>query len=429
MKVLILGGGAREHALAWAVAKSEKVADVYVLPGNGGTADEPKVTNVPINIDDIGAILRFAQENEIDLTIVGPEKPLATGIVDIFKEHGLVCFGPSGCAVSLETSKVFSKNLLIDLGIPTPRSVLVSVFEEAEYYIRTLTPPFVVKPDGLTGGKGVVVANSIEEGVITAKQMLVDQIYGDAGQTILVEEYIQGEEATFTAIVDGDTIVPLATSRDHKQAQTGNIGPMTGGMGAFSPVPDIEQSSNMIAERYVAPIIQWLKDEGAPYVGFFYLGLKVHDGIPYVLEINIRLGDPEAVPILMRLESDFVDLILAATEQRLDSYQSQVKWSPKHAVGVVAASRGYPGSYQTGIRIHGLSDSYGKHTKVFHSGTEKRDVGTFTTGGRILVSGALGDTLGQAKTLAYNPLYNIISFNNMVFREDIGHDDDIRNWD
>ncbi len=418
MKVLIIGGGGREHAMAWKAAQSQQVRAVYVAPGNAGTAREPKCRNIPIAADDIEALLAFAQDEAIDLTLVGPEMPLVKGIVDRFASHGLRCLGPSRLASRLEGSKSFAKRFMAAHGIPTAAFATFTEIEPAIAYIRKIGPPLVVKADGLAAGKGVIIAQSEEEAIRTVKEMLEKQVFGEAGKRVVIEEFLKGEEASFIVLVDGRHILPLATSRDHKARDDGDKGPNTGGMGAYSPTPAITPAmENLILDKIIRPTVEGMAEEGHPYRGFLYAGLMLTDGAPKVLEFNCRLGDPEAQPILMRLRSDFMEACEAALEGCLD--RIQLSWDPRFALGVVMASQGYPGPYRKGDIIYGLPEREEEDVKVFHAGTAEKDGRIVTAGGRVLCVTALGKTLADARTRAYEVVQQI-HWEGAFYRRDIG---------
>jgi phosphoribosylamine--glycine ligase len=419
MKVLIVGGGGREHALAWKVAQSSRVRAVYVAPGNGGTQLEPRVDNLAIPADDIPALRRFAVHEQIDLTIVGPEAPLVAGIVDAFQEAGLRCFGPSRRAAQLEGSKAFSKDFLARHGIPTARYRVFDQVQAAKAYVRGGDFPVVVKADGLAAGKGVVIAQSEAEACGAIDDMLEGNAFGVAGHRVVVEEFLHGEEASFIVMADGEHVLPLATSQDHKARDDGDRGPNTGGMGAYSPAPVITPEIHArVMDEIIHPTLTGMADEGIPYTGFLYAGLMIDAaGVPRVLEFNCRLGDPEAQPILMRLRSDLVELCLAACDRRL--HTTGAVWDERVALGVVLAAGGYPNHYAQNDVISGWS-AQAADCKVFHAGTRYVDGTLVTTGGRVLCVCALGDTVATAHQKAYG-LISRIHWRNMYHRADIGH--------
>ena len=421
MKVLVIGGGGREHALAWQCARSDRVEQVFVAPGNAGTAGEPGVENLPIDADDIDGLLRFAAEHAIDLSIVGPEAPLVAGIVDHFQERGLKCFGPLAKSAQLEGSKRFTKEFLQRHHIPTAAYASFDSLAPALDYIRSQGAPLVVKADGLAAGKGVIVAHTVTEAEDAAAAMLDEGAFGSAGASIVVEQFLQGEEVSFIAMVAGDVILPLATSQDHKARDDGDEGPNTGGMGAYSPAPVVTPAMHeRIMHEVMQPTVRGLAAEGMPYTGFLYAGLMIDaEGIPHVLEFNCRFGDPETQPILMRMRSDLPALCLAALDGTLD--QHQVEWDPRAALGVVLAAGGYPNSYTKGAVISGLESIQGDDVKVFHAGTALDDQGRVTTsGGRVLCAVALGDTVAAAQGRAYE-VVDAIQWDGMFCRRDIGY--------
>ncbi|MGD8574858.1 MAG: phosphoribosylamine--glycine ligase, partial [Gammaproteobacteria bacterium] len=388
MKVLVIGGGGREHALAWKLAQSRGVSRVFVAPGNAGTASEPSVENVDIAATDLEALRDFALAEHVGLTVVGPEAPLVAGIVDLFRQADLRCFGPDRRAARLEGSKIFAKDFLSRHHIPTAQYRTFTDPDLAADYIRQHGAPVVVKADGLAAGKGVVVARSVDEAVQAVQDMLAGNAYGDAGHRVVVEDFLEGEEASFIVMCDGSHILPLATSQDHKARDEGDRGPNTGGMGAYSPAPVVTPAVHeRIMDEVIKPTVAGMAADGSPYTGFLYAGLMIGpDGTPRVMEFNCRFGDPETQPILMRLNSDLAALCDAALDQRLDSLS--VEWDPRAALGVVMAAGGYPGSYRKGDVIEGL-DAKLPDTKVFHAGTSERDGKVLTAGGRVLCVVAL----------------------------------------
>ena len=420
MKVLIVGGGGREHALAWKAAQSTRAEKIFVAPGNAGTARERKCENVAIGAEDIDGLLHFALGSGIDLTIVGPEAPLVLGIVDRFREAGLRCFGPSRAAAQLEGSKIFAKDFLARHHIPTAAYGSFTDAAQAEAYIRRIGAPIVVKADGLAAGKGVIIAQTTEEAVTAAHAMLAGNAFGEAGQRVVVEEFLAGEEASFIVMVDGKHVLTLATSQDHKRLRDQDQGPNTGGMGAYSPAPVVTpQIHDRVLREVIEPTVRGMAAEGHPYTGFLYAGLMISaDGTPRVLEYNCRFGDPETQPIMMRLRSDLLDLLEAAVEGRLDGAQAQ--WDPRVALGVVMAAAGYPGPYRKGDVIRGLDVKTGPEQKVFHAGTVVSNGEVLTAGGRVLCATALGDSVAEAQRLAY-ALARSISWNGVQYRTDIGH--------
>jgi phosphoribosylamine--glycine ligase len=419
MKALIVGGGGREHALAWKAAQSERVKRVYVAPGNAGTAVEHIIENVPIDSEDIPRLVAFAHERRIDLTIIGPEVPIVAGVVDEFEKVGLRCFGPSKSAARLESSKAFSKAFLARHAIASADYASFADAAAAEAYIRRRGVPIVVKADGLAAGKGVTIAFDADEAVAAAARMLSGEAFGDAGRRIVVEDYLQGEEASFIALVDGEHILPLASSQDHKPRDEGDTGPNTGGMGAYSPAPVVTEAVHQrILHEIMAPTVAGLAAEGMPYRGFLYAGLMIAaDGSPKVLEFNCRAGDPEMQPLLMRLKTDLTVLCDATFAGRL--HETACQWDERAALGVVAAAAGYPAQYPCGETISGL-DADLPNTKIFHAGTRQERERIVTAGGRVLCVCALGQTILEAQTLAYERLRHI-HWPNLYYRRDIGY--------
>ena len=419
MKILVIGGGGREHALAWKAAQSKDVEIVYVAPGNAGTALEPRLQNVAINADDIQALAAFAESNQIDLTIVGPEAPLVLGIVDTFQAAGLRCFGPTQGAAQLEGSKAFTKDFLARHHIPTAAYGNFTDIDEAVAYIRQQGAPIVVKADGLAAGKGVILAQTEDEAITAVKDMLAGNAFGEAGHRVVIEEFLTGEEASFIVMVDGEHILPMATSQDHKARNEGDTGPNTGGMGAYSPAPVVTPEIHQRAMREVIePTVRGMAAEGHPYTGFLYAGLMIgSDGTPKVLEYNCRFGDPETQPIMMRLQSDLVALCNAALDGELDAISTQ--WDPRPSLGVVLAAGGYPASYNKGDIIEGLPAET-QDSKVFHAGTAEKGGQIVTNGGRVLCAVALGDSVAEAQKQAYQ-LVDQIHWNGMYCRRDIGY--------
>lgn len=419
MKVLVIGGGGREHALAWKAAQSENVSKVFVAPGNAGTALEDKLENVAIGAEDINGLKAFASENEIDLTIVGPEAPLVVGVVDQFTEAGLRCFGPSAGAAQLEGSKAFTKDFLARHNIPTGSYANFTEIDPAVAYIKKQGAPIVIKADGLAAGKGVIVAMTEEEAITAVKDMLAGNAFGDAGHRVVIEEFLAGEEASYIVMVDGEHILPMATSQDHKAALDGDKGPNTGGMGAYSPAPVVtpEIDARIMAE-VIEPTVKGMAAEGNAYTGFLYAGLMISaDGTPKVIEYNCRFGDPETQPIMMRLKSDLVALCNAALDKKLD--QTSIEWDSRPALGVVLAAGGYPADYAKGDVISGIPTAT-TDSKVFHAGTTEKDGQTVTNGGRVLCAVALGNNVSEAQAKAYE-VAKQISWNGMNFRTDIGY--------
>ena len=420
MKILVVGSGGREHALAWKTAQSANVDKVYVAPGNAGTAIEPKLENVNIDVTDIDGLIKFAKAEKITLTIIGPEVPLVMGVVDAFQAEGLACFGPSKGAAQLEGSKAFTKDFLARHKIPTGAYGNFTEIDPAIAYVEKIGAPIVIKADGLAAGKGVILAQTNDEANAAIKDMLAGNAFGDAGHRVVIEEFLYGEEASFIVMVDGKNILSLATSQDHKARDNGDTGPNTGGMGAYSPAPVVTQEiHDRIMKEVIEPTVQGMADEGNPYTGFLYAGIMVApDGTPNVLEYNCRFGDPETQPIMMRLKSDLADLCLAALDGKLDT--QTVEWDKRCSVGVVLAAGGYPDAYEKGIEIHGLPTDSAEDNKVFHAGTVEKDGKIVTNGGRVLCAVALGDTVTQAQASAYE-LVNKISWDHVYFRTDIAH--------
>jgi len=420
MKVLIIGSGGREHALAWHVAKSDQVETVYVAPGNAGSGLEPGVANISLASEDIEGLLAFASENRVDLTIVGPEAPLVAGVVDRFTAAGLPCFGPTAAAARLEGSKAFAKDFMARNGIPTAAYGNFTDIDEAIIFIRQHGAPIVVKADGLAAGKGVIIAHTTEEAEMAVRDMLAGNAFGEAGHRVVVEEFLSGEEASFIVMADGQHVLALATSQDHKARDEGDLGPNTGGMGAYSPAPVIDDELHKKAmETVILPTIRGMAEQGAPFTGFLYAGLMISpDGETKVLEFNVRFGDPETQPIMMRLQSDLAELCLAAIDGNLD--QVEARWDPRPALGVVMAAGGYPGDYSKGHVISGLEVANQGETRVFHAGTGSLDGQVVTTGGRVLCVCAMADNVNEAAGAAYSGC-DRISWEGAFFRRDIGH--------
>ncbi|MGB5245187.1 MAG: phosphoribosylamine--glycine ligase [Woeseia sp.] len=420
MKVLIVGGGGREHALAWKCAQSELVREVLVAPGNAGTALEARVRNVAVAADDIDGLLEIAALEVIDLTIVGPEAPLVAGIVDRFRERGLPCFGPSAAAAQLEGSKAFTKDFLKRHNIPTAAYETFTDVEPAVSYLQKTGAPVVIKADGLAAGKGVVVAQTLAEAEAAVREMLGARRFGEAGARIVIEEFLQGEEASFIVMCDGDSVLPLATSQDHKARDDGDVGPNTGGMGAYSPAPVVtEKMQQRVMREVIEPTLAGLASDGITYSGFLYAGLMIgSDGVPRVLEFNCRFGDPETQPILARLNTDLVALCRAAVSGKLR--EQQVQWDPRAALGVVMAAGGYPESYKKGNKIKGLPNTEDGASKVFHAGTALEQDAVVTAGGRVLCVVGLGTTVSEARDCAYAQVEKI-QFDGAFWRRDIGY--------
>jgi phosphoribosylamine--glycine ligase len=420
MKVLIVGGGGREHALAWKAAQSDRVDQVFVAPGNPGTASEDKVSNVDIAAEDISALKTFAEKEEIDLTIIGPENPLVDGIVDEFQQAGLPCFGPSKDAAILEGSKSFSKDFLKRHNIPTAEYQVFTEVDAAKQYIKEKGAPIVVKADGLAAGKGVIIAMTENESIAATEDMLAGNKFGEAGHRVVIEEFMQGEEVSFIVMTDGKNILPLASSQDHKARDEGDAGPNTGGMGAYSPAPVVtDEMHDRIMQEVIEPTIRGMAEEGREYVGILYAGVMITaDGTPRVLEFNCRFGDPETQPIMMRLESDLLELCQAALDGKLNEVTAG--WDERAALGVVLASAGYPASASKGDIISGLDTDFPAGTKVFHAGTAQQDSTVVTAGGRVLCVTALGETISQAQESAYQAVVKI-NWDGMFYRKDIGY--------
>ena len=418
MKVLIVGGGGREHALAWKCAQSSRVDQVFVAPGNAGTALEPKTANVDIAADDITALLAFAARADIDLTIIGPEGPLVAGIVDRFTAAHRACLGPTRAAARLEGSKAFTKEFLLRYKIPTASYAAFTAASFDAEYVRTRRLPLVVKADGLAAGKGVVICDT-HAATIDAATAMLGGSFGAAGNTVVIEEFLEGEEVSFIVIAHHTQVIALATSQDHKRRDDGDLGPNTGGMGACSPAPLVTPTLHeRIMREVVEPTLKGLANDGNPFVGFLYAGLMIGaDGTPNVLEFNCRFGDPEAQPILARLQSDFVDLCEAALHGTLGAVSPQ--WDSRAALGVVMAAGGYPGTYATGDTISGLDAAAHLPGKVFHGGTRQRDAQVVTAGGRVLCAVGLGDNVNAAQAEAYR-LVDAIHWNLVQYRRDIG---------
>ncbi len=421
MKILIVGGGGREHALAWKCAASPRVTEVVVAPGNAGTALEPGVRNAAVAAEDVDGLVALARREGIDLTIIGPEVPLVAGVVDRFAAAGLRCFGPRADAARLEGSKAFTKDFLARHRIPTAAYASFTELEPARDYIRAQGAPLVVKADGLAAGKGVVVAHTAEAAEKAAREMLQAGAFGGAGRRIVVEEFLQGEEASFIVITDGRHILPLATSQDHKARDEGDTGPNTGGMGAYSPAPvvtpDVERR---VMDEVIRPTVEGLAADGIDYLGFLYAGLMIDAaGAPKVLEFNCRFGDPETQPIMARLQSDLVELCEAALDGRLAG--TEAEWDPRASLGVVMAAGGYPAAYRKGDAIEGLERAAGvDDVKVFHAGTAMDDGRVVTAGGRVLCVVGLGGSVTAARDAAYRGV-ECIRWDDVYFRRDIGH--------
>ncbi len=420
MNVLVIGSGGREHALAWKAAQSNNVSKVYVAPGNAGTSTEDKLENINISSDDKAGLVEFAKTNNVDLTIVGPEQPLVDGVVDAFQNEGLMIFGPSAKAAQLEGSKAFTKDFLARNNIPTGYYQNFTEIEPALAYVREQGAPIVVKADGLAAGKGVIVALTLEEAEDAIKDMLAGNAFGDAGHRVVIEEFLEGEEASFIVMVDGKNVLPFATSQDHKRAYDKDQGPNTGGMGAYSPAPVVTpEIHDRIMNEVIYPTVEGMANEGAPYTGFLYAGLMIDsEGTPKVIEYNCRFGDPETQPIMMRLQSDLAELCVTACKGELD--KATISFDERAAVGVVLAAGGYPGSYNKGDVISGLNTNTASDAKTFHAGTSINNSEIVTNGGRVLCATALGNSVTEAQQKAYQ-LLNQISWKDVQFRTDIAY--------
>lgn len=420
MKVLVVGSGGREHALAWKAVQSEMVDQVYVAPGNAGTAREPGVENVDIEVGDFAGLIEFARARSVGLTIIGPEVPLVDGICDRFKAAGLSCFGPSQRAAQLEASKAFTKEFLARHNIPTATYEAFTVLEQAEAYIARQGVPIVIKADGLAAGKGVVVARTEQEALTAVRDMMSGSAFGDSGKKLVIEEFLDGEEVSFICLCDGEHAVPFATSQDHKARDDGDKGPNTGGMGAYSPAPVVtpELHEKIMAE-VIVPTMAGMASDGAPYVGFLYAGLMIMpDGGPKVIEYNCRFGDPEAQPVLMRLNTDLVMLCERALAG--DLAEVTLSWDERTALGVVIAAGGYPASYRKGDVIEGLDTFTDPNMKAFHAGTRLEEGVALTNGGRVLCVVGLGDDVAAAQQVAYAGVAQV-DWPDRYYRHDIGH--------
>ena len=417
MNILIIGSGGREHALAWKSAQDESVSNVFVCPGNAGTALENKVTNISLDTNNFEIIETFCVDEKIDLVIIGPEQPLVMGMADFLQSKGIKTFGPSQAAAQLEGSKTFSKDFFIKYGIPTAQYASFNDYDSSRSYLDKIDYPTVVKADGLAAGKGVIICNDKEEALKALESIFMDQAFGDAGNKVVIEEFLEGEEASFIAVVSKDKIIPLATSQDHKAVGEGDVGLNTGGMGAYSPAPIVdERLHKKIITEVMEPTMKGLISEGSPYLGFLYAGLMIKDGELKVLEFNCRFGDPETQPILIRLKSSLVELCLAAINEDMDSYD--IAWTNKHACGVVIASEGYPESYESNKQVT-LPVKSEQDIKLFHAGTKLIDDNVVTSGGRVFCATALGDDLKSAQSKAYN-LVDSVTFDGAFHRRDIG---------
>ncbi|MFM5193181.1 phosphoribosylamine--glycine ligase [Aeromonas media] len=419
MKVLIIGNGGREHALAWKAKQSPMVTRVFVAPGNAGTAHEGSIENVAIEATDIQALLAFAKAQQIGLTIVGPEAPLVKGVVDAFRAEGLAIFGPTAAAAQLEGSKAFAKDFLARHAIPTAEYQNFTEVEPALAYLREKGAPIVIKADGLAAGKGVIVAMELEEAEAAVRDMLSGNAFGDAGARVVIEEFLDGEEASFIVMVDGEHVLPMATSQDHKRVGDGDTGLNTGGMGAYSPAPVVTDAVHQkVMEQVIMPTVRGMAAEGNVYTGFLYAGLMIDtQGNPKVIEFNCRFGDPETQPIMLRMRSDLVELCLAACAGKLD--QVEAIYDPRVAIGVVLAAGGYPGDYQQGKPISGLPVEEASGEKVFHAGSQLAGDTIVTAGGRVLCATALGHTVAEAQQRAYQ-LAGRIQWDGVFYRKDIG---------
>ncbi len=417
MNILIIGSGGREHALAWKSAQDKSVSNVFVCPGNAGTALENKVTNISLDTNDFRSIESFCIKEKIELVIIGPEQPLVMGMADFLQSKGIKTFGPSQAAAQLEGSKTYSKDFFIKYGIPTAQYASFSDYNSSKSYLEKIEYPTVVKADGLAAGKGVIICNDKEEALKALESIFKDQAFGDAGSRVVIEEFLEGEEASFIAVVSKNKIIPLATSQDHKAVGEGDVGLNTGGMGAYSPAPIVdERLHKKIITEVMMPTMEGLISEGSPYLGFLYAGLMIKDGELKVLEFNCRFGDPETQPILIRLQSSLVELCLAAINEDMDSYS--ISWTKKHACGVIIASEGYPESYESNKQVT-LPVKSDQDMKLFHAGTKLIDDNVVTSGGRVFCATALGDDLKSAQSKAYN-LVDSVTFDGAFHRRDIG---------
>ncbi|MBT5922978.1 MAG: phosphoribosylamine--glycine ligase [Cellvibrionales bacterium] len=420
MQVLVIGNGGREHALAWKLAQSPDVSTVFVAPGNAGTALESNIENIDVAIDDFDGLSTFAQQHKIDLTVVGPEGPLVDGIVDHFTHLNLRCFGPSAKAAQLEGSKSFTKDFLARHNIPTAEYQTFTDQTAAIDYVREKGAPIVVKADGLAAGKGVIVAMTLAEAEAAISDMLAGNAFGDAGHKVVIEEFLDGEEASFIVVSDGVNILPMATSQDHKRIGEGDTGPNTGGMGAYSPAPVVTPEIHArIMREVIEPTVAGMAAEGNTYSGFLYAGLMIdNEGTPKVIEYNCRFGDPETQPIMMRMESDLTELCIATVDKKLAG--QSVDWTDSLALGVVLAAEGYPDAYKKGLKIEGLNAVVDANCKVFHAGTTQQENDVLTNGGRVLCVTALGETIEKAQALAYENSAKI-TWPGVQSRKDIGY--------
>ena len=417
MKVLIIGSGGREHALAWKCAQDDIVKHVFVCPGNAGTYLEDKVSNVELNLNEFSSIEKFCLEEKVELVIIGPEQPLVDGLTDFLQSKNIKTFGPSKNAAQLEGSKTFSKDFFVKYNIPTAKYKSFDNFESSIEYLNEISFPTVVKADGLAAGKGVIICQNSEEAIKALDSIFNDKAFGTAGNRVVIEEFLEGEEASFIAVVSKDKIIPLATSQDHKAVGDGDVGLNTGGMGAYSPAPIVtEEIHKKILNEVMYPTMNGLINEGSPYLGFLYAGLMIKDNEIKVLEFNCRFGDPETQPILLRLNSSLVELCKAAIDDELDTYS--IQWTEKHSCGVVIASEGYPEDYESNKKVS-IKENNIKDSKLFHAGTKYENETVLTSGGRVFCATALGSDLKDAQKNAYN-LVNNVEFDGAFFRKDIG---------
>ena len=417
MKVLIIGSGGREHALAWKCAQDDIVKHVFVCPGNAGTYLEDKVSNVELNLNEFSSIEKFCLEEKVELVIIGPEQPLVDGLTDFLQSKNIKTFGPSKNAAQLEGSKTFSKDFFVKYNIPTAKYKSFDNFESSIEYLNEISFPTVVKADGLAAGKGVIICQNSEEAIKALDSIFNDKAFGTAGNRVVIEEFLEGEEASFIAVVSKDKIIPLATSQDHKAVGDGDVGLNTGGMGAYSPAPIVtEEIHKKILNEVMYPTMNGLINEGSPYLGFLYAGLMIKDNEIKVLEFNCRFGDPETQPILLRLNSSLVELCKAAIDDELDTYS--IQWTEKHSCGVVIASEGYPEDYESNKKVS-IKENNIKDSKLFHAGTKYENEIVLTSGGRVFCATALGSDLKDAQKNAYN-LVNNVEFDGAFFRKDIG---------
>ena len=417
MKVLIIGSGGREHALAWKCAQDDIVKHVFVCPGNAGTYLEDKVSNVELNLNEFSSIEKFCLEEKVELVIIGPEQPLVDGLTDFLQSKNIKTFGPSKNAAQLEGSKTFSKDFFVKYNIPTAKYKSFDNFESSLEYLNEISFPTVVKADGLAAGKGVIICQNSEEAIKALDSIFNDKAFGTAGNRVVIEEFLEGEEASFIAVVSKDKIIPLATSQDHKAVGDGDVGLNTGGMGAYSPAPIVtEEIHKKILDEVMYPTMNGLINEGSPYLGFLYAGLMIKDNEIKVLEFNCRFGDPETQPILLRLNSSLVELCKAAIDDELDTYS--IQWTEKHSCGVVIASEGYPEDYESNKKVS-IKENNIKDSKLFHAGTKYENEMVLTSGGRVFCATALGSDLKDAQKNAYN-LVNNVEFDGAFFRKDIG---------